>query len=157
MRIILLIGKLIRLNEIEKQGIAVFVLNVDVESASWPRSNQLESYFSKQLNQHTDTVNGYRVIYGNVKQSPKAISVIEERGDIKDLVINHSEKTDENKLLVTFVQIEEGCFLVFYKEFDSLKEYATTYYNNFVVFQKTFPETLGYLRVNVMEVDNFPN
>lgn len=58
--------------------------------------------------------------------------------------------------MVTFAQIEQGCFLVFYKEFENLKEYANTYYNKFFVFQKTFPETLAYLRMNIIEVDSFP-
>lgn len=118
-------------------------------------ADQLESYFSKLLTHAHQTFEGYKVLYSSGGMPDIVVGVIEERGDIDDLVIHHLDKTGEAQTMTTFAQIEKGCYLAFHKRFDDLREYATTYYRNFVVFQSSFPETLNYMKMNLMQIDGF--
>lgn len=154
---ILYTSKIRRLSDIESQGIDVYVISNNNEKPSWVRSDQLESYFSKLMHHSYQNIGEYKVIYGNGKHLNTVVEIIEERGDIDDLVIHHSDKTNDCRVMATFAQIEKGCFFVFYKQFENLMDSAINYYHNFVVFQKLFPETLSYLRMNLLEVKCSPN
>lgn len=95
------------------------------------------------------------MLYSSGSSPNKVLGVIEERGNIEDLIIHHSDRTSNNIIMTTFAQIEKDCYLVFHKEFEDLKEYAVSHYQNFLLLQNSFPSMLGYLRMNLMDVNSF--